>query len=420
MPHSDSCLHHFAHDFDRALEIEAFAWTHVQLQGYGIQLLLAVYRQVRALGQVLADQAIDVLVAAALPGAVRVAKVDRHPRLLSDFGVPRHLPALVIGHALAHRQRHAIERRAEAFHRRGRRRIVHFHQHQIAAGALNPGAYRRGVGLALDQIAFPMARHQAVFDLRRAHMDADHIGNLAAPIHTPRARSARCLALAQTDDQFLAQLTDRQGIDRVIDRLATDVGITQAGYVHVAQLAGNLLGRQTLSQHMNHQVEALSSGQQLARRPTDLATSLHPLLGHAGRVLTTGITVAAQLTADGRGGSVDQAGNPAQAEALGVTNLNGGALFDAEFGIGHRGNTVPERSGVALSFCGRPHKGPTWVEGCLRSHFFRAAPPSKKGKDLFPIAPYQKNTKTYSRKTKKPMNLLNSGSASGSTLPGAI
>jgi hypothetical protein len=38
---------------------------------------------------------------------------------------------------------------------------------------------------------------------------------------------------------------------------------------------------------------------------------------------------------------------------LGLTDLNGGALFNAEFGIRHRGNTVPERSGVALSFCGR-------------------------------------------------------------------
>jgi hypothetical protein len=34
--------------------------------------------------------------------------------------------------------------------------------------------------------------------------------------------------------------------------------------------------------------------------------------------------------------------------------LNGGALFNAEFGIRHRGSTVPERSGVALSFCRRP------------------------------------------------------------------
>ncbi|WP_416199249.1 hypothetical protein [Pseudomonas helleri] len=37
-----------------------------------------------------------------------------------------------------------------------------------------------------------------------------------------------------------------------------------------------------------------------------------------------------------------------------MTDLNGGALFNAEFGIRHRGSTVPERSGVALSFCRRP------------------------------------------------------------------
>ncbi|AUY34869.1 hypothetical protein C3F42_17355 [Pseudomonas sp. PONIH3] len=33
--------------------------------------------------------------------------------------------------------------------------------------------------------------------------------------------------------------------------------------------------------------------------------------------------------------------------------MNGGALFNAEFGIRHSGSTVPERSGVALSFCRR-------------------------------------------------------------------
>jgi hypothetical protein len=38
---------------------------------------------------------------------------------------------------------------------------------------------------------------------------------------------------------------------------------------------------------------------------------------------------------------------------LGMTDLNGGALFNAEFGIRHGGSTVPERSGVALSFCRR-------------------------------------------------------------------
>lgn len=117
MPHSHGFLHYFVHDFDRALEVEALARTHVQLQCNGVEFFLAVYRQVRALGQVLADQTVDVFVAAALPGAVRVAEVDRYAGSLGDFGVSHHLPALVVGHTLAHRQRHTIECGAEALHR---------------------------------------------------------------------------------------------------------------------------------------------------------------------------------------------------------------------------------------------------------------------------------------------------------------
>jgi hypothetical protein len=104
---------------------------------------------------------------------------------------------------------------------------------------------------------------------------------------------------------------------------------------------------------MGHQFEALATRQQFSHRSTNLAAGLHLLLGQAGRVATASTSVTAQLTADGRRGSVDQAGNPAQAEALDTTDLNGGALFNAEFGIRHRGSTVPERSGVALSFCRR-------------------------------------------------------------------
>lgn len=248
MPHSHGFLHYLTHDFDRALEVEALTRTHIQLQRYGIQLFLAVYRQVRSLGQVLADQAVDVFVAAALPRAVRVAEVNCHPSLLGDFSMPRHLSALVVGHALAHRQRHAIERGTEALHRRGRRHVVHLHQHQVATGAFHQGAHCRGVGLVLDQVTLPMVGHQAVFDFRRAQVNADHLGNLAAPIYTARTRPACRLTLAQADDQLLAQLSDGQGVDRVIDRRATDVGISEVGYVHTAQLAGNLLGRQTLTQ----------------------------------------------------------------------------------------------------------------------------------------------------------------------------
>ena len=93
MPHCHGVLHDLSHHLDGAFEVEALARSHVQLQRNGVQLLLAVYRQVCAFGQVLADQAIDVFVAAALPGAVRVAEVDRHAGSLDDLGVSRHLPA---------------------------------------------------------------------------------------------------------------------------------------------------------------------------------------------------------------------------------------------------------------------------------------------------------------------------------------
>ena len=88
-------------------------------------------------------------------------------------------------------------------------------------------------------------------------MNADHLRDLAAPIHAARARSACRLDLARADDQLRTQLAVRQGIDCAVDRLATDVGISETGNVYAAQLAGNLLGRQTLTQHVGHQLEGV-------------------------------------------------------------------------------------------------------------------------------------------------------------------
>jgi len=69
MPHSDGLLHHLTHNFDGALEVEALTRSHVQLQGDGIELFLAMHRQVCALGQILANQTVDVFVATALPAS---------------------------------------------------------------------------------------------------------------------------------------------------------------------------------------------------------------------------------------------------------------------------------------------------------------------------------------------------------------
>lgn len=60
MPHSHGY-------FDRAFKVEALTRAHVQLCRNSTPLYLAEYRQVRALKQVLADQAIDVFVTTARP-----------------------------------------------------------------------------------------------------------------------------------------------------------------------------------------------------------------------------------------------------------------------------------------------------------------------------------------------------------------
>jgi hypothetical protein len=46
--------------------------------------------------------------------------------------------------------------------------------------------------------------------------------------------------------------------------------------------------------------------------------------------------------------------SPVRSRTQATAELDDDAFFDVEFVIGHRGNTVPKRSGVALSFCDRP------------------------------------------------------------------
>ena len=62
--------------FCRCSPVEGFAWPRVQRVGNGVQFFCAVLAEVSALGKVLAQQTIGVLVAAALPRALRVTEVN--------------------------------------------------------------------------------------------------------------------------------------------------------------------------------------------------------------------------------------------------------------------------------------------------------------------------------------------------------
>jgi hypothetical protein len=61
------------------------------------QVVDAVSTQVGALGEVLAQQAVDVLVGSALPRAVGIAEEHRNAGVDAELGVLGHLRALVPG-----------------------------------------------------------------------------------------------------------------------------------------------------------------------------------------------------------------------------------------------------------------------------------------------------------------------------------
>ena len=68
-------------DFQGRGTVQTFSRACGQAMGDGVQLALGVARQVRALGPVLAQQAIRILVGSALPRAVGIGKedLDREP-----------------------------------------------------------------------------------------------------------------------------------------------------------------------------------------------------------------------------------------------------------------------------------------------------------------------------------------------------
>ncbi len=81
--------------FDRLGEGEAFAGSVVELVGDGVELCVGHEPEVGAVGEVLPEQAVGVLVRAALPGRVRIAEEDLDAGVETDLLSVAHLGALV-------------------------------------------------------------------------------------------------------------------------------------------------------------------------------------------------------------------------------------------------------------------------------------------------------------------------------------
>ena len=83
-------------------EVEVFSRARVQAMRDGVQLALRVRRQVCALGPVLAQQPVGVLIGAALPGAVRIGKEDLDGEPVGQ--------ALMLGHLFPPHRRRPLTR----------------------------------------------------------------------------------------------------------------------------------------------------------------------------------------------------------------------------------------------------------------------------------------------------------------------
>ncbi len=233
---------HRGEHLQRGVEGVCGAWSVVQAVCDDVEVGLGVDRKIGALGQVLAQQPVGVLADAALPGAVGVAEVDLHVRTGGEPAMPRHLLALVVGQAVAHRLGYRIQLGSKARQRRSSRRVVHSGQQHKAAGALHEHAHSGIVASALDEVDLPVARHEAVLDLGRTHVDTGHLRDLPTPVDATLARHAGAATMAQAGDELPAQLAAWVHVDRRVDRLVRDMH----GWVlgpHALEDTGGLLRR---------------------------------------------------------------------------------------------------------------------------------------------------------------------------------
>src|SRR5450755_1146734 len=161
---------------------ERLSRSAVEFRGNSVELFLGEAVEVGALGEVLAQQPVGVLVRSALPRTAGIAEVDLDAAVDRERGVLEHLLALVPGQRatqlLGQRPDAAYQRVADRF---GAVTVGERDELAVAGLALNQ---RRDPGreLAEQQIALPVTRDRTVGNLSRALGDHHLVRDLALPL----------------------------------------------------------------------------------------------------------------------------------------------------------------------------------------------------------------------------------------------
>jgi hypothetical protein len=74
------------------LEVGSLARSRVEPVSDGVEIVLGISAELRALGQVLVDEAVHVLVAGGLPGTVAIGEIDFDADGLGQLGMPGDYP----------------------------------------------------------------------------------------------------------------------------------------------------------------------------------------------------------------------------------------------------------------------------------------------------------------------------------------
>ena len=341
----------FVHGLFGCFPAERFAGALVEQPRNVVELGLAGFAEICTFGQELAQQAIGVLVAAALPRRVRIGEPDIESQAPSQFGMTGHFAAPVVGHALAQDGGQITHLPGEALQGGFSGRCVHFAEHHEARLALDNGAHRRAVVRALDKVAFPVARHQALFDLFGSVADAQRFGNHGAARRRCSPLAALALGSAQSIDHRLAQRPFRVGIDGRVNGLVADVLVGIIG-VHGLKSAGDLLRRPSpVDQPIAHPGMKPCAGHQFLAPPAAPAPRPVCLRGVRRAIRACGWRVPApQFTTHSRWAATNPMSRLSNAHAPLVFTEDHGALFTAEVSVSgiHRNSLPPKGAGVAL------------------------------------------------------------------------
>lgn len=206
----------FSHGLDWGLVSEHDARSAVELMGDGAKVLCGVDGEVGALGKVLPQQAIHVLVGAALPRRVRVAEVDPEAGEGLDVLVECEFAPLVPGEGPLHLGwdvRGLCDQRVADL--RGLPTGGQVDQMDVASGAFDQGADRGALSAADDQVAFPVPGSSAVVDLDGALVDQRHILDLVQGRHSATLLLTSGSAGTELGDATAEEAGEQGPVDRL-------------------------------------------------------------------------------------------------------------------------------------------------------------------------------------------------------------